>query len=91
MNIFAVWLYLILFLYQTTTQTVSFVSQVRCILFCSYIKPQQVVGVHEAEHRCILFCSYIKPQPIVSVKMSNTRCILFCSYIKPQLTLLYSI
>ena len=56
------WLYLILFLYQTTTLLNHTAHTVRCILFCSYIKPQPGEYTVCRLVCCILFCSYIKPQ-----------------------------
>ena len=55
-------LLLILFLHQTTTCNTTTVIVVRCILFCSYIKPQLYRNRLLFPIRCILFCSYIKPQ-----------------------------
>ena len=78
-------LYLILFLYQTTTQDHSTEPLRCCILFCSYIKPQRASVRAVSFSCCILFCSYIKPQLVNSLPDIVNSCILFCSYIKPQL------
>ena len=59
-------LYLILFLYQTTTVACDSMPFTCCILFCSYIKPQRNGVVNLFSHSCILFCSYIKPQRVNS-------------------------
>ena len=55
-------LYLILFLYQTTTVADAVHLLLGCILFCSYIKPQPLPRNTLKQQSCILFCSYIKPQ-----------------------------
>ncbi len=60
-------------------------SDRRCILFCSYIKPQLRICLNQMQQSCILFCSYIKPQLTCYVTITWPGCILFCSYIKPQL------
>ena len=55
-----------------------------CILFSSYIKPQQQGYSALVSLRCILFSSYIKPQQVMALPMMTMCCILFSSYIKPQ-------
>ena len=55
-----------MFLHQTTTHLHCSKQTLRCILSCSYIKPQPVVSRINKKDGCILSCSYIKPQPIVS-------------------------
>ena len=80
-------LYLILFLYQTTTYPLHRSTLVCCILFCSYIKPQRAGLSLYRRVSCILFCSYIKPQLKNAGAHSGRSCILFCSYIKPQLSI----
>ena len=78
-------LYLILFLHQTTTNTLLTISVMSCILFCFYIKPQPIAVVTFSIACCILFCFSIKPQPEYPLSHVSECCILFCFYIKPQL------
>ena len=55
-------LYIFWFLHQTTTITVSMVTEDGCISFDSYIKPQLPSYKDSAPASCISFDSYIKPQ-----------------------------
>ena len=77
-------LYLIRFLHQTTTDTHQHITQVSCILFGSYIKPQLLSSACNCSVGCILFGSYIKPQHVCTAIIRLVGCILFGSYIKPQ-------
>ena len=77
-------LYVIMFLHQTTTHQSSLLHIRRCMLSCSYIKPQQSpVSTHWAGC-CMLSCSYIKPQLHLNSTVDGSCCMLSCSYIKPQ-------
>ena len=55
-------LYIFWFLHQTTTITVSMVTEDGCISFDSYIKPQPSSCWDNSTIGCISFDSYIKPQ-----------------------------
>ena len=77
-------LYIIMFLHQTTTNNVLERVKLRCILSCSYIKPQLSKGTLVPLEGCILSCSYIKPQLERLFTEWLDGCILSCSYIKPQ-------
>ena len=78
------WLFLILFLHQTTTYGVHDYLLCRCSLFCFYIKPQLTSLSTIWSCGCSLFCFYIKPQPYRGEQFANIGCSLFCFYIKPQ-------
>ena len=75
------------FLHQTTTVRLLVSSRIGCILFSSYIKPQQDGRATVGHDGCILFSSYIKPQQQRFNSAPDFCCILFSSYIKPQLLL----
>ena len=77
-------LYLIPFLHQTTTLERQQITEMSCILFHFYIKPQLAALQKEQASRCILFHFYIKPQPRPRVLSFSVCCILFHFYIKPQ-------
>ena len=78
------WLFIILFLHQTTTRSLFSKVVHRCLSSCSYIKPQPVVEVVPIHDCCLSSCSYIKPQPYGIFKCSHICCLSSCSYIKPQ-------
>ena len=81
---FFLWLFIILFLHQTTT-VLSELSIFRgCLSSCSYIKPQQRKRAFIKFIRCLSSCSYIKPQPRFSTIFRAACCLSSCSYIKPQ-------
>ena len=73
-----------MFLHQTTTPLSASQLGGRCILSCSYIKPQLCLTFILYSESCILSCSYIKPQPNPRKLIIIHGCILSCSYIKPQ-------
>ena len=54
-----------MFLHQTTTVMLLLLMLLRCILSCSYIKPQPDYVDTNGSPSCILSCSYIKPQLLV--------------------------
>ena len=56
------WLYIILFLHQTTTYPRWCPSSASCISSFSYIKPQPCPAVRFGRFCCISSFSYIKPQ-----------------------------
>ena len=60
------------------------INENRCILSCSYIKPQLLSVKPLYWYGCILSCSYIKPQLLSQLLIQINSCILSCSYIKPQ-------
>ena len=62
-------------------------SQLGCISFESYIKPQPGAAPIIELFSCISFESYIKPQLQLRSHFENCSCISFESYIKPQLAL----
>ena len=68
--IFAVALFIILFLHQTTTSSTMRHGLKRCLSSCSYIKPQPLSSRTKYRGRCLSSCSYIKPQ------RSNILCLL---------------
>ena len=59
---FAILLYIVLFLHQTTTLWVCFYLAMCCISYYSYIKPQPDRCLGGPLPRCISYYSYIKPQ-----------------------------
>ena len=77
-------LFLISFLYQTTTFCCSLVSRLSCFLSLSYIKPQHVTVENIVNFGCFLSLSYIKPQLHTVHAAALARCFLSLSYIKPQ-------
>ena len=60
-------LYIVLFLHQTTTIRSFIVSNISCISYYSYIKPQLMAMSVMTTACCISYYSYIKPQPVVYV------------------------
>ena len=79
------WLYILLFLHQTTTHISHSTRRSGCISYYSYIKPQPDTVRLFDMLGCISYYSYIKPQPITTYKGKPWRCISYYSYIKPQL------
>ena len=57
-----VWLYIVLFLHQTTTIAVISQRISCCISYYSYIKPQRTTNPTNHDQGCISYYSYIKPQ-----------------------------
>ena len=83
-------LYIFWFLHQTTTILTAVLSDICCISFDSYIKPQRVGARNLSGICCISFDFYIKPQPLVYEKpwlhvvyllipTSNHNCFLDCA------------
>ena len=62
----AAWLFIILFLHQTTTEYLCGPLPLCCLSSCSYIKPQRPLCLRSTHVRCLSSCSYIKPQPIAA-------------------------
>ena len=56
------WLYIVLFLHQTTTLNLMKRKPLCCISYYSYIKPQLQFLLAEEVLSCISYYSYIKPQ-----------------------------
>ena len=56
------WLYIVLFLHQTTTAQLCVDWACGCISYYSYIKPQLKLVLIEFMDSCISYYSYIKPQ-----------------------------
>ena len=56
------WLYIVLFLHQTTTLNDASSQLKGCISYYSYIKPQRLSKCTESIGSCISYYSYIKPQ-----------------------------
>ena len=75
---------LILFLHQTTTKDTTEFSNLRCVLFYFYIKPQLSILRDYIVSGCVLFYFYIKPQLNLEIEKLASRCVLFYFYIKPQ-------
>ena len=67
----AVGLYIVRFLHQTTTARTHQNTLSRCISSVSYIKPQPATTTHCASHSCISSVSYIKPQHIIVVLLQQ--------------------
>ena len=63
--LFSTMLYIILFLYQTTTYVDKDLINYSCISSYSYIKPQPLSQSPDPPPGCISSYSYIKPQPWV--------------------------
>ena len=68
-----VWLYIVLFLHQTTTHRTLIKLVGCCISYYSYIKPQPDTTSGDGSGGCISYYSYIKPQlsdaPVAVVKV----------------------
>ena len=81
---FLFWLFIILFLHQTTTclRTTAFIKS--CLSSCSYIKPQPIKVSLIFLMCCLSSCSYIKPQRQFKAQFKGPSCLSSCSYIKPQ-------
>ena len=77
-------LYLISFLYQTTTMRLLFGSGSSLYLISFLYQTTTVNWCFEVADRCILSLSYIKPQPGTDEGADVDSCILSLSYIKPQ-------
>ena len=60
------WLYIVLFLHQTTTINKLEILNTSCISYYSYIKPQLIILVMVLACSCISYYSYIKPQLLSS-------------------------
>ena len=84
MMLFALLLYLIEILHQTTTSLLVILLRLRCILSKFYIKPQRRLFWSCSWRSCILSKFYIKPQHFDFEKRINYSCILSKFYIKPQ-------
>ena len=78
-------MYCILFLHQTTTEFLLFLSLIRCIASSFYIKPQQTHYFFDVGARCIASSFYIKPQHGSYQLLVWLGCIASSFYIKPQL------
>ena len=55
-------LYIVLFLHQTTTTSITTTIMISCISYYSYIKPQRIILLPLYVESCISYYSYIKPQ-----------------------------
>ena len=66
------WLYIFIFLHQTTTISIFLKSPSRCISLYSYIKPQPPSTYTHPRRSCISLYSYIKPQRWPSPFQSST-------------------
>ena len=64
----SIWLYIVLFLHQTTTKGAFMRDKASCISYYSYIKPQLINLVIMQKISCISYYSYIKPQLLFSAR-----------------------
>ena len=78
------WLFIILFLHQTTTFPCFFPLRFKLFIILFLHQTTTVKNGLNEMGRCLSSCSYIKPQLSFRFPLSKTSCLSSCSYIKPQ-------
>ena len=78
------WLFIILFLHQTTTSKPTASPQQVLFIILFLHQTTTAALVLRASISCLSSCSYIKPQQVRREALANSGCLSSCSYIKPQ-------